>query len=635
METELSVSLNVLTEIRNWQSLYGLKRGNFRSYKKFCVRKSNKIRKKCKMGFNQGKKFSKEKMEKLLLSRDIWQSGTEYLFKKKNKNLPDPEPITQEQAEKLAISIGKIFLLMIERNFLVLAESKQSGGQIKKTTIKKKLRKALKLCEILIDRFSEYYSSKDKIELKVLQGLISSSYEMEKKDFKTSKENLLNVIVTIKNLQKGVSMIERAHLQDIVDGCKQNLRFCKFQLKEFDQDNEEEMLTGIEDKEQFERILQMRSNNQNLKKLIVFNEEMEIENADLLGVVNKIELLQKSLENSIGYEGEEQLYWDLMEVFDEAVKISKKNRNEAGNNLTLSGIWQKFEDYFEFQKQVYTLRKHLNTYVQYNQKNNSNESCIALNLKLLNDKTDKRPQEKSRLIENILENLRIVHELHNNSKECFKIYKGLELFLRTIKCLNISLLYYKNKMYKETLSMTHLTRTLCDELKNENNQFWSCLEQDCISFDDLFGKHRSRIEEEDDDENEERNKSSMKSFSMSGFMNDVSERLDKLVSENKILENISKVALYNQQQQEMESLNLDFMNDMNMSNIYTKSAEINSLFDLLAQNKPKIEDNEVSVKKNTHLDFVRLPPLNKLVPPKPIFLDVAYDFIGKLFIFFL
>jgi hypothetical protein len=319
-----------------------------------------------------------------------------------------------------------------------------------------------------------------------------------------------------------------------------------------------------------------------------------------------------------------------MEVFDEAVKISKKNRNEAGNNLTLSGIWQKFEDYFEFQKQVYTLRKNLNTYLQYNQKNSSQESSIALNLKLLNDKNDKRPQEKSRLIENILENLRVVHELHNNSKNCFKIYKGLELFLRTIKCLNISLLYYKNKMYKETLSMTHLTKTLCQELQNENSQFWSNLQQDCIDFDNLFGKHRSRIEEED----EETSKSSMKAFSMSGFMVDVSGRLERLVSENQMLENIAKVALYNQQQQEMEALNLDMMNDMDMSNIYTKSAEINSLFDLLAQNKPKVEDDEVSAKKNSHLDFVRLPPLNKLVPPKPIFLDVAYDFIGKFICLF-
>ena len=88
--------------------------------------------------------------------------------------------------------------------------------------------------------------------------------------------------------------------------------------------------------------------------------------------------------------------------------------------------------------------------------------------------------------------------------------------------------------------------------------------------------------------------------------------------------------MFNQQQQEMEALNLDFNNELEFNKIYTKSVEINSLFDLVGQNKPKQDEQEIEkTTKNSHLDFVRVPPLNKLVAPKPIFLDVAYDYIGN------
>ena len=108
---ETKVSLNVLSRIRNWQVLYGLKRGNFRSYRRFCIRKSRKIRQKNKMHFNTGKNFSKLKFEKLLLERDPLDAQVMIQFNKRKNQIV--EEISEAQANKLALDIGRILLLMI------------------------------------------------------------------------------------------------------------------------------------------------------------------------------------------------------------------------------------------------------------------------------------------------------------------------------------------------------------------------------------------------------------------------------------------------------------------------------------------------------------------------------------------
>ncbi|MEL6702593.1 MAG: hypothetical protein AAFO58_13085 [Pseudomonadota bacterium] len=113
MEIEINAPLNVLSRIRNWQTLHGLKRGNFRSYRRFCIRKSNKIRKKHKMQFNNKRKFSKERYEKLFLDRDLWNPRIQLSYEKKIKGLKQPDPVTEEKAQKLALDVGQSFLLFV------------------------------------------------------------------------------------------------------------------------------------------------------------------------------------------------------------------------------------------------------------------------------------------------------------------------------------------------------------------------------------------------------------------------------------------------------------------------------------------------------------------------------------------
>lgn len=461
-----------------------------------------------------------------------------------------------------------------------------------------------------MENYGKFFTSKDNIELKVLLNIIEGSYNLEKRNFKKAKENLLQTIRTVTQLQEGVSLIERAHLQEIIDNAKQNLRYCKFQLKEFGE-GEEEILVGVEDRKQMEDILRLRAERTDTKILDIFGQKLDIEDKDLIKILDKIELLQKSYESSVGLQGEEELLWELMSAFDEGIKKSKRNKAEAETNVALSSIWERVESYLEMVKEKYLLRRNLTLFESYEEKNASKKEGFGEK----EVKQDRRPQERARLIETILESLRKVKELQGKLSCGTPLFSLLENYLRSIKCLNISILFYRNEMYKEALSMHHQIGLLITASK-ENPKFWDNLESKMKDFDSFFSQFSSPTQ-------------TKQPFSLEKYFSGLSAKIDDLSKTNTIRSNMAKVALVNQQQRQMEALNLDFMENMELKQIYTKSAEINSLFDLVGQNIPREEEEKVSEKrdKQYHLDFVRIPPLNKLVAPKPIVLDMAYDFI--------
>ena len=263
----------------------------------------------------------------------------------------------------------RLKLICIEKNFVTHLESKKAGDNIKKHEVKKKLRKALKYTQKLRQNFGKYMTNKDQFELEVLENIISGTYHIEKRQFKEAKENLLEIIKIVSQLQKGVSLIEQTHLQEIIDGSKQKLRLCKFQLRELDE-GEEELLIGVEDREEIQKILELQNQNIEKKTLkLLENKTIDIEDKDLIKGLNKIELLRKSFENGRGFEGAEELFWELMEAFDESIKKAKKNINEAGNNLELSSIWGRVESLLRMQKQMYKLRRNIKVYASYQKKN--------------------------------------------------------------------------------------------------------------------------------------------------------------------------------------------------------------------------------------------------------------------------
>jgi len=65
------------------------------------------------MQFNNKRKFSKERFEKLFLRRDIWNPRIALSYEKKIKGLKEPEPVSEEKAQKMVLDIGQTLLLFI------------------------------------------------------------------------------------------------------------------------------------------------------------------------------------------------------------------------------------------------------------------------------------------------------------------------------------------------------------------------------------------------------------------------------------------------------------------------------------------------------------------------------------------
>jgi hypothetical protein len=77
------------------------------------------------MQFNNKRKFSKERYEKLFLYRDIWNSKIQLSYEKKVKGLKEPEPVSEEKARKLVQDIGQSLLLFIGGIFTKLILRKE------------------------------------------------------------------------------------------------------------------------------------------------------------------------------------------------------------------------------------------------------------------------------------------------------------------------------------------------------------------------------------------------------------------------------------------------------------------------------------------------------------------------------
>lgn len=80
---------------------------------------------------------------------------------------------------------------------------------------------------------------------------------------------------------------------------------------------------------------------------------------------------------------------------------------------------------------------------------------------------DRRAQDRARFVDNASETLRTVKELHSKLANAPALYRFLENFLRANKCLNVALLFYKNELYSEALSMNHQVKQLANDCLNK------------------------------------------------------------------------------------------------------------------------------------------------------------------------
>lgn len=555
---------SMLIKIRNWQNLYGVRRGNFKAYKKFTKRRSKKIRKKLNISF--GRKFSQDKFEGYYL-----------------------KPVGLEEFEDTKIQmLVESLLLQVEKNYINFQESKQQVSKLKKRFVKKKLKKAQKLVKLIIDNYGAKLSKRKMIELKIYEASINSAFELESKNFKEAKELNLFLQVMLKELIERSTAVEKAQIEELMDSVQQTLRYCKFQLREFG-DNEQKDMLLVMNRDDINEILE-KINDETVTQtkgsivLNLFGKEIDVDDKKLLNILTKDSVLKKSYSSNTDPQAKEDIFWEMANNYEEGIKICHGYKIEAGNNASLAQIWDSIDDYFNYQKISLLMKRNLRVF-QNHQNKQENEKEI-------------KPQENAKLLEMLLSNLRKLIDLNGKHSSKNSLLSFLEDFYRLRKCYYISLLYYTNKMYMNSLSL------IDHEMKNLDS---------LIEFNSMNGGDiRNRTKEFDESLTLD-GQPSLLALYEKNFAD-----MELLKQQFLILGKQTRVALYDEQQTNLTNLTESF-GDVTLQKKFDKSKNMNCLMDLVVENR-KSDIKEF-------MDFIKVPPASSLVTAKPVFIDLADDFV--------
>lgn len=564
-------TLPVLIRTKTWQNLYGVRRGNFRAYRKFCKRRNKKIRKSLKLSF--GRKFAKDK------------------FKAVYANPAAADALTPAQGLQLVESI----LLMAEKNYVYYLESKSTAGNLPKSELKKKLRTALEFVDSILGSFTRFITARAKGELGIYRSFIASALFMEKKKFKEAKEELVQIIAVLGKLIDVVSAVERALLEELLETAKQNLRYCKFQLKEFDR-AEERDLAVIRNSEDVKELLDKVSKTMlvGLRTVPVFNKKVEIDDEQFLSVMNKEVLLKQNLALVTEEAAREDLFWELANIYEEGLRVCHKRKAEAGNNASLSSIWTTLECLMSFQKNLMLFKRNGRIFRAYDNKFEAPDvaATAAPNL-------ERRPQESIKLLETLLVHCRSLTEVLSKFGVDSPLLTAMEKVLRAHKCLFVCQLYNKNRCFKESLSLAEYQSSILREVRDALRTSDAAIQKELKDLDANYDIGAA---------------DALAPFAQATF-----ECIARIETRLKDLSKQAKVGLFDEGQETIHQLNENF-EDLQLPKADATSKNINCMMDLVVENREsKVKDQ---------MDFIKQPPLGVLVPNKPIYLDLVWNFIG-------
>lgn len=564
-------TLPVLIKTKTWQNLFGVRRGNFRAYRKFCKRRNKKIRKSLKISF--GRKFTKDK------------------FKAIYCNPAAADSLTPEQGLQLVESI----LLMTEKNYVYYLESKSTAGHLPKSELKRKLRTALEFVDSIGNTFTRFITARAKGELGIYRSFISSALLMEKKKFKDAKDELVQIIAVLGKLIDVVSAVERALLEELLENAKQNLRYCKFQLKEFDRAEERE-LAVIRNSEDVKELLDTVSKTMlvGLRTIPVFNTKVEIDDEQFLSVVNKETLLKQNLIMVSEEAGREDLFWELANIYEEGLRVCHKRKTDAGNNASLTSIWTTLECLMSFQKNMMLFKRNARIFRAYDNRFEAHESSLVGS-----PSVERRPQESIKLLDTLLVHCRCLTEVLAKFRVDTPLLTAIEKVLRAHKCMFVCQLYNKNCCFKESLSLAeHQSAILGDVLKSLGVSTLM-IDKELKDFDGTYNIGATEA--------------------LTPFVQSTFSSINRIQQKLKDISKQAKVGLFDEGQETIHQLNENF-EDMQIPRADETSKNINCMMDLVVENREsKVKDQ---------MDFIKLPPTGVLVPNKPIYLDLVWNYIG-------
>lgn len=556
----------VLLRTKTWQNLYGVRRGNFRAYRKFCKRRNKKIRKTLQVTFNR--KFARDKF----------------------KSFYDNHELAAAMNEKQGLLAIESILLQAENHFCTFLESKSSASNVPKRLVKKQLRSSLKYVDCVLKHFHPFLSVRSKGEFGIYRSLVASSLFMERKLFKEAKEELVQVIAVLGKLMEVVTALEKAQMEELMESARQNLRYCKFQLKEFDRKEERDMAV-IRDSNDVREMLEEVAKTAvvGMRSVSTFNKTLEIDDPQIIAVFGKEQVMRSGLVGLKSEVANEDLFWELANIYEDGCRLCHKKRTEAGNNQSLSNIWSNVESLFEFQKTLLLFRRNLRMFKNYDLRFEAGEAGLNW---------DRRPQESIKQLETLIVHNRILSDILTRFGLQCGFLPCFEKMLRGYKCMFICRFYNKSCCFKEGLSLAENQLAVLKEVEKSVAGGRPQLMDEIASYESTYGVGEH--------------------YSLIGLTDFLIGCLNRSVINLKVLSKQAKVGLFDEGQESMHKLN-ENLEELAIPSLNSNSKNINSLMDLVVENRES--------KAKDQMDFMKLPPIGTLIPNKPIFLDLVWNFI--------
>lgn len=314
-----------------------------------------------------------------------------------------------------------------------------------KINIKNKLRRAIDWIKVFEGMCEDAKVERLKLEAQAQTQFLQGLLLIEQEKYTEALEALYMAKAILTGLLKTVGTIQKAHIEEKMGQIDNNVRFCKYELNEYDGAQDEDQMIELQRALQsdptsalkLEDVVQRMSGDKegSSKSMSVdfFGKNLEIQNEKLIILLNEIRIMEKSITSN--YEDAEKdmaMFTEMFSVYDDASKLVE-NKLKEGLSDAVQKIWEDIQSYVIAQKQMDIVRRNkilIQTATLKFEKENGYET-------IFHDKVNygaSKPQNVVKLYDLSIDQVSQLKEKMMDMKADFNSLQILEDFYRTMRC---------------------------------------------------------------------------------------------------------------------------------------------------------------------------------------------------------
>jgi signal recognition particle subunit SRP68 len=568
--------LNILSVTKNAQSQNGLKHGDYKRYRHYCTKRLKRIRKGIK--FTHGKKFVKKEI------------SLENINDFKDPRVLQLPLYNAERAWAYAMSLKQ-----------ELANNKSADPRIR-MHIKRRFSRALKWAKLLKQICQKHTEEKTALEAEAYAEYIEGVFNFENEGWEQAYSGFMRSRKIYEELSKVSDSLQKILYQEKIEQIDQSIRYCNFKRGKETLDPVQDSIRATNDptlSTQIEKLLaeKMQQNVKGSAEIVYHGKTLPIKNEKTLLAMQKIEELTKviskmdtdkmELDEESGEPNKLNSFIELFSLYDEAIRnVSKEKEEYKAMGEAALQIYILMANYFQSRKLSAVIDRN-NILIR--NATNKFEADIGLD-NVWNCKKNYKgktffPQDIVKLYDNLLQVYKQLLELESSSPD-YKVFKGIELqetCCKTIRCFYVALTYFSQGKLLEGYSLLVHFEGLAASIKDLERNYEVSLESSNKDLANLLRQNVERV-------------AALKVRAHINILNQKSKEEDKL------------------------------RKDMEGVNIQGNTKKNENLLQFLKRTQKDAQDNTVP-EDLENFPLIDFPPNFNLLPSKPIFLDLGYNYL--------